>query len=143
MNNHISANHESPNSQGLPPHSERTSAACAASPASQTPSPQSSKKKYTPAQYALLSAFVYPGAGQLARKQKHKGGIIIAVFTVFLVWWLIWLAMGVFNLYGDILSVSSSAAAVELGVNYLKLSLIPGLITAIIFVYAIYDAYKG
>ncbi len=102
------------------------------------------KKSFSPMQYALLSAFVYPGAGQLARKQKLKGGLIIAVFSVFLIWWLIWLAMGIGILYYESVSggVQYQEAMAE-GLSYLKLSFIPGSAAAVIFIYSIYDAYKG
>lgn len=106
-------------------------------------SPEKSQKKFTPLQYALMSAFVYPGTGQLAQRQKRKGWLIIAFFSIFLIWWLIWLALGIINLYGDIFSAASSADSMEVGASYLKRSLIPGAAVLAIFVYSIYDAYIG
>ncbi|MDO5296122.1 MAG: hypothetical protein Q4F00_05675 [bacterium] len=122
----------------------KTSLSAAQTDGSATPdSPEKSQKKFTPLQYALMSAFVYPGTGQLARRQKRKGWLIIAFFSIFLIWWLIWLALGIINLYGDIFSAASSADSMEVGASYLKLSLIPGAAVLAIFVYSIYDAYIG
>lgn len=106
--------------------------------------PAKGQKSFTPAQCALFSAFVYPGAGQLAGGKKGKGWTMIAVFSVFLIWWLIWLALGLFMVYREssYFGIQYTETMAQ-GVSYLKLSFIPGTAAASIFVYSIYDAYKG
>ena len=69
---------------------------------------------------------------------------MIAVFSVFLIWWLIWLALGLFMVYREssYFGIQYTETMAQ-GVSYLKLSFIPGTAAASIFVYSIYDAYKG
>lgn len=90
-----------------------------------------------------MSAFIYPGAGQFARHQKGKAWVMIIFFTIFFVLWGILAAKGLINLYGGAFGVGGSPDDLELGVAYLKRSLIPGVVAALVFVHSAYDAYKG
>ena len=92
----------------------------------------------------MLSLFVYPGAGQIALGQKSKGIAIIVIFTLFLVWWGIWVVLGLINSYSIITDgIDQKASSIETGLRYLKLSFIPGIIAGGLYIYSAADAYIG
>ena len=108
----------------------------------ETAGPQKSTAK-TDMQYALMSAFVYPGVGQIARRQAAKGIIMMVFFTVFLIIWGYLAALGLISIYSGKFESLAYSADMELGLEYLKRSLIPGAVAAVIFIHSVYDAYRG
>ncbi len=122
--------------------------ASAAPPASSqdnaVPDGAEASKKLNPKAIAILSLFVYPGAGQFYRKQLTKGAIMALFFTVFLIIWGYMVAKGLYNMYGElVIEPGTQQTSMELGVSYLKRSFIPGIAALIIYLHSAWDAYRG
>ncbi len=123
---------------------ETPAASPEASPFAIRPEGANASKKLSPTGIAILSLFMYPGAGQFYRKQFTKGTIMAVFFTAFLIGWGYMVAKGLFNLYGDMfIEPGTKKISMEMGVSYLKRSFIPGIAALAIYLHSAWDAYRG